>query len=90
MRDKKHTKKLVAWLEKKADKNRRKIDKYGWLGLVLLVAIPLPGTGGWTGALVASCLKMKKKPAMLAISAGVFIAGIIVLLITYGVTNLVS
>ena len=90
MRDKKCTKKIVAWLEKKADKNRSKIDKYGWLGLVLLVAIPLPGTGGWTGALVASCLKMKKKPAMLAISAGVFIAGIIVLLITYGVTNLVS
>ena len=90
MRDKKCTKKIVAWLEKKADKNRSKIDKYGWLGLILLVAIPLPGTGGWTGALVASCLKMKKKPAMLAISAGVFIAGIIVLLITYGVTNLVS
>ncbi len=90
MRDKKYTKKIVAWLEKKADKNRSKIDKYGWLGLVLLVAIPLPGTGGWTGALVASCLKMKKKPAMLAISAGVFIAGIIVLLITYGVTNLVN
>ena len=90
MRDKKHTKKLVAWLEKKADKNRAKIDKYGWLGLILLVAIPLPGTGAWTGALVASCFKMRKKPAMLAITAGVFIAGIIVLLITYGVSSLVG
>lgn len=89
LRDKKLTKKLVAWLEKKAEKNRTKIDKYGWLGLILLVAIPLPGTGGWTGALVASCLKMKKKPAMAAITAGVIIAGIIVLLITYGVTAII-
>lgn len=89
LRDKKLTKKFVAWLEKKAEKNRTKIDKYGWLGLILLVAIPLPGTGGWTGALVASCLKMKKKPAMTAITAGVIIAGVIVLLITYGVTAII-
>ena len=89
MRTKKHKKKLVLWLEKKAEKNRTKIDKYGWLGLILLVAIPLPGTGAWTGALVSSCFKMRKKPSMLAITAGVIIAGIIVLLITYGVKSLV-
>ena len=89
MRTKKQTKKLVLWLEKKAEKNRTKIDKYGWLGLILLVAIPLPGTGAWTGALVSSCFKMRKKPSMLAITAGVIIAGIIVLLITYGVKSLV-
>ena len=89
LRDKKPTKKMIAWLEKKAEKNRKKIDKYGWLGLFLLVAIPLPGTGAWTGALVASCFKMRKKPAMLAITGGVLTAGVIVLLITYGVTSLV-
>ena len=90
LRDKKPTKKMIKWLEKKAEKNREKIDKYGWLGLFLLVAIPLPGTGAWTGALVASCLKMRKKPAMLAITAGVIVAGIIVLAITYGVASLVG
>ena len=58
MRTKKHTKKLVLWLEKKAEKNRTKIDKYGWLGLIILVAIPLPGTGAWTGALVSSCFML--------------------------------
>ena len=89
MRTKKHTKKLVLWLEKKAEKNRTKIDKYGWLGLIILVAIPLPGTGAWTGALVSSCFKMRKKPSMLAITAGVIIAGIIVFLITYGVKSLI-
>lgn len=89
LRDKKLTHKLILWLEKKAEKNRTKIDKYGWLGLYILVAIPLPGTGGWTGALVASCFKMKFWPSMLAIIAGVFTAGAIVLGITYGVTALI-
>ena len=86
LRDKKYTKKLIAWLEKKAEKNRKTIDKYGWLGLYVLVAIPLPGTGAWTGALVSSCFKMKFWPSMAAIIAGVLTAGAIVLAITYGFT----
>lgn len=88
LRDKKHTKKMIAWLEKKAEKNKKTIDKYGWLGLYILVAIPLPGTGGWTGALVASCFKMKFWPSLLAIIAGVITAGGIVLAITYGATQI--
>ena len=49
---KKHNifKKLVLWLEEKAHKNAPKVEKYGFWGLMLFVAIPLPGTGGWTGA----------------------------------------
>lgn len=86
LRDKKYTKKLIAWLEQKAEKNRKTIDKYGWLGLYILVAIPLPGTGAWTGALVSSCFKMKFWPSMAAIIAGVLTAGAIVLAITYGFT----
>lgn len=89
LRDKKYTKKLIAWLEKKAEKNRKTIDKYGWLGLYILVAVPLPGTGAWTGALVSSCFKMKFWPSMAAIIVGVLTAGAIVLGITYGVTSLI-
>lgn len=89
LRDKKYTKKLISWLEKKADKNRKTIDKYGWLGLYILVAVPLPGTGAWTGALVSSCFKMKFWPSMAAIIVGVLTAGAIVLGITYGVTSLI-
>ncbi len=89
LRDKKYTRKLIAWLEKKAEKNRKTIDKYGWLGLYILVAIPLPGTGAWTGALVSSCFKMKFWPSMAAIIVGVLTAGTIVLGITYGVTSLI-
>lgn len=89
LRDKKYTKKLIAWLEKKAEKNRKTIDKYGWLGLYILVAVPLPGTGAWTGALVSSCFKMKFWPSMAAIIVGVLTAGAIVLGITYGVSSLI-
>lgn len=82
------SRKFAVWLEKKAEKNRKKIDQYGWLGLVILVAVPLPGTGAWTGALVASCLEMKKRASMVAITAGVIIAGTIVMGVTYGVASL--
>ncbi|MDO4612155.1 MAG: small multi-drug export protein [Candidatus Saccharibacteria bacterium] len=82
------SKKMVIWLEKKVEKNRGKVDKYGWWGLMILVAIPLPGTGAWTGALVASCLEMDKKKAFSAITVGVLVAGAIVLALTYGATQL--
>ena len=88
LRDKKYTKKFVAWLEKKVEKNRSKIDKYGYVGLYILVAIPLPGTGAWTGALVASCLEMQKKKSLIAIIFGVLTAAVIVLIATYGVSKL--
>ena len=84
LRDKKLTKKFIAWLEQKADKHSKTIEKYGYMGLVILVAIPLPGTGAWTGALVASCLNMQKKKSLAAIFLGVLIAGFIVFAITYG------
>ena len=75
---------LVKKLEAKADKNKEVVMRYEFWGLVLLVAIPLPGTGAWTGALVAAMMDMRLKRAMPAITLGVFIAGIIVTTITYG------
>lgn len=90
LREKKFSRKFISWLEKKAEKNHEKIEKYGWLGLILLVAIPLPGTGAWTGALVSGCFKMRKRKSCLAIGVGVIIAGIIVFSITYGVKALIS
>lgn len=69
---------LVIWLEEKTLKKRDKIDKYGIWGLLLFVAIPLPGTGGWTGALLASLLHLDKKKSFGVIAIGVFIAGLII------------
>ncbi len=81
MNGSKHFSKLGTWLEKKAAKNTGKVQKYEFFGLMLFVAIPLPMTGAWTGALVAGVTKMKFKHAMISITGGVLIAGAIVTLI---------
>ena len=75
---------VVCRLESKAEKNKEVVDRYEFWGLVILVAIPLPGTGAWTGALVAAMMDMRLKRAMPAIILGVIIAGIIVTTVTYG------
>lgn len=77
---------LVEKLEAKAEAKSEIVHKYEWWGLCILVAIPLPGTGAWTGALVAAVLGMRLKRAMPAIAVGVLIAGIIVTSVTYGIT----
>ena len=87
LRDKKGLGAVVRYCEKKADKNRDKIDKYGLWGLLILVAIPLPGTGAWTGALVAALMRLDIKKSLPVIAAGVVIAGIIVSLIMYGAVD---
>ena len=75
---------IVRRLEAKADDKKEIVQKYEIWGLVLLVAIPLPGTGAWTGALVAAMMDMRLKRAMPAIILGVIIAGVIVTTVTYG------
>ena len=72
-------------LEAKAQKHEDKIQKYEALGLFILVALPLPGTGAWTGSLVAAIFAIRLKSAVPVIFAGVITAGLIVLFITYGV-----
>ncbi len=81
---------ISFWLEKKAEKNRPKIEKYGFWGLTLFVMIPLPGTGAWTGALVAALMKMNFWKAFLAIVIGVLLAGVIMTLASYGVVSFLS
>ena len=68
----------IYWLEEKTLKKRDKIDKYGIWGLLLFVAIPLPGTGAWTGSLLAALLHLDRKKSFGVICIGVFIAGLII------------
>ena len=79
---------LVDKLERKAHLKGRKVTKFKYLGLLIFVAIPLPGTGGWTGALAAAFLDMPLRRALPALVAGVFIAGFLVTGITYGFTSI--
>lgn len=84
MRNSKYFKKIAAWLDKKVEKNKTKIESLGFWGLVLFVGIPLPGTGAWTGCLVASVLQMDRKKAFLATLLGVIMASIIMMFISFG------
>lgn len=81
---------LVTRMEKKAEKNRAAVEKYAFWGLAILVAIPLPGTGAWTGALVAAMMEMRLKRAFPAIVIGVVIASVIVSVVTYGAQAIFS
>lgn len=79
---------LVDRLEKKAHLKGQKVTKYKYLGLILFVAIPLPGTGAWTGALAAAFLDMPLRKAIPSIFAGVVVAGVAISILTFGVASL--
>ena len=80
--------KVIVWLEERAERKGKEIETYKMLGLFLLVAIPLPGTGAWTGGLVADLLKMRIKHSIPIITLGVIAAGIIVSILSYGTVAL--
>ncbi len=82
--------KIALWVENKAQKNTPKVQKYASLGLLIFVALPLPGTGAWTGALVAAMLDMRMKYAIPSIFCGVLIAGLIMSLASYGLVSFLT
>lgn len=77
--------KIIKRFEAKAEKNADKILRYKSWGLLIFVAVPLPGTGGWTGALMAALLDIPFKRALPVIALGVLIAGFIMSGLTYGI-----
>ena len=79
---------VVDKMEQKAHLKSASVLKYQYLGLAIFVAIPLPGTGAWTGALVAAFLDMRLKKAMPSIMGGVLSAGLIISILSYGVKSL--
>jgi len=80
---------IVHKMEAKAEAKKEQVLRYEFWGLMILVAIPLPGTGAWTGALVAAMLDMQLKRAFPAVAVGVLAAGLIVTTATYGVTVII-
>lgn len=85
MRNWKHFGKIVSWCEEKANSKKEQIENLKFIGLFLFVGIPLPGTGAWTGCLIAALLNMDKKKSLVAAILGVVLAGIIMLIFSYGV-----
>lgn len=80
----------ITALERRAHLKGRMVTKYSVVGLCLLVAIPLPGTGAWTGALVAALLDLRLKRAVPTIFVGVCIAAAIMTAVSYGVGAVIS
>ncbi len=81
---------LVEGLEKRAMGKSEQIQKYEFVGLMLFVGIPLPGTGAWTGALIAALMAIKLRKAVPAIFLGIILALCIMSLIGYGIPYIVS
>ena len=80
--------KIVVKMEEKAFSKKDTIEKYGPWGLWLFVAIPLPGTGAWTGALIAAMMGISLKKSFPAIATGVITAGVVVAFVSYGAAAL--
>ncbi len=79
---------FANWLHDRSMKKAKDVTKYKMLGLFLFVAIPLPGTGAWTGSAIAALLNMRLKDALPSIVLGVICAGILMLGISYGFVEL--
>ena len=79
---------LAEKLEAKAEGKWDKIHRYQFFALTIFVAIPLPGTGAWSGALIAAVMNMRLRNALPSILLGVLIAGVLVTGITYGFTSI--
>ena len=79
---------VVEKLEARAEGKWDKVHKYQFFGLAIFVGIPLPGTGAWTGALIAAVMDMRMRSALPSIALGVVIAGLLVTGITYGFTSI--
>ncbi len=86
----KHLGKLITKIENKAMNKSEKITKYKKFGLLLFVGIPLPGTGAWTGALIAVLLKLNLKDSVISILLGVLMATGIMSFISYGIPWIIS
>lgn len=81
------TNKIVIKIENKILSKKEQIEKYGYLGLLLFVGIPLPGTGAWTGSGLAVLLHLDKKKSFIYILLGVILASIIMSIFSYGILD---
>lgn len=90
MKNVKHLDKVALWLEAKAHKNSKKVMRFATFGLFLFVAIPIPGTGAWMGALIAALMDMRLKYSLFSLTLGVLVAGTIMVCACYGFVGFLS
>ncbi|MBR3893640.1 MAG: small multi-drug export protein [Clostridia bacterium] len=81
--------KIAGWLDRKIEKHKGTIEKYSYWGIMIFVGLPIPGTGAWTGTLIASVLGLESKKSFLAACGGVLMATAIMTVVSYGVAAIV-
>ena len=81
--------KVAAWLDRKIEKHKGTIEKYSYWGVMIFVGLPIPGTGAWTGTLIASVLGLEPKKSFLAALGGVLMATTIMTVVSYGIAAIV-
>lgn len=82
--------KIALWLENKANKHSAKVQRSQSIGLILFVGIPIPGTGAWTGSLIAALMGVRLKYSLPSIFVGVLLAGAIMTLASYGLIGFLN
>lgn len=80
--------KIAGWLDRKIEKHKGTIEKYSYWGVMIFIGLPIPGTGAWTGTLIASMLGLEPKKSFLAACGGVLMATAIMTVISYGVASI--
>ena len=75
---------FASWLRARADKHKGQVERYGFWGLLFFVGIPLPGTGAWTGSMIAALLHMRRRQSVPAILLGIILATVIMSIVSYG------
>ena len=81
--------KVAAWLDRKIEKHKGTIEKYSYWGVMIFVGLPIPGTGAWTGTLIASVLGLESKKSFVAAFCGVLMATAIMTVVSYGIAAIV-
>jgi len=80
---------ILEWIFHRTRRRARIVEKYGWIGMMLFVAVPIPGSGIWTGSIAAFLLGMSRRTAFVAMTFGVLIAGVLIMLGIKGITKLI-
>lgn len=84
------TRKIALSIESRTQRKSQKVENLIFFGLMMFVAIPLPGTGAWTASMIAGLLQIKIRKAFIPIALGVLIAAFIVTMVTYGVITIIN
>lgn len=89
-KERKLFRRFIGWMDRMASNNHEKIKKFGPIAIFIYVAIPIPGTGTWTGSILAGVLNIKPKLIILSVFCGNMVAGLIMALASKGVFSVID